>query len=101
MTSCSESDSGGGQPVNQEVLEKYYKERLEERLIAYLGKVKNYSLEQAMDIYYHSRLAQKIYDGLYDIQYLDYKVLVNILLDTEPELFEEHSVDKSVEDGIS
>ena len=87
MTSCSESDGGSGQPVNQEVLEKYYKECLEERLITHLAKVKNCSLEQAMDIYYHSKLAQKIYDGLYDIQYLDYKVLVEILLDTEPELF--------------
>lgn len=60
---------------------------MEERLITHLAKVKNCSLEQAMDIYYHSKLAQKIYDGLYDIQYLDYKVLVEILLDTEPELF--------------
>ena len=60
---------------------------MEERLITHLAKVKNCSREQAMDSYYHSKLAQKIYDGLYDIQYLDYKVLVEILLDTEPELF--------------
>lgn len=39
-----------------------------------------------MDIYYHSKLAQKIYDGLDDIQHLDYKVLIETLLDTEPEL---------------
>ena len=44
-------------------------------------------LEQAMDIYYSSQLAQKIHDGKDDVQYLDYKVLVQILLDTEPELF--------------
>lgn len=73
--------------MNGEILEKYYQERLEERLIARLAKVKNLSLEQAMDIYYHSRLAQNIHDGAYDVQYLDYKVLVQILLDTEPDLF--------------
>lgn len=99
--SCSESDIDGDQYVNQEVLEKYYKERLEERLIAHLAKVRNCSLEQAMDIYYHSKLAQKIYEGLYDIQYQDYKVLVEILLDTEPELLEDHSADKAVRDVIS
>ena len=41
-----------------------------------------------MDIYYHSELAKKIHEGLYDVQCLDYKVLAQILLDTEPELFE-------------
>ena len=74
--------------TDPETLEKFYREGLEDRLIAHLAKVGNCSLEQAMDIYYHSKLAQKIYEGLYDIQYLDYKVLVEILLDTEPELFD-------------
>lgn len=70
--------------MNGDVLEKYYKEALEERIIAHLAKVKNITLEQAMDIYYHSHLAQKIHEGKDDVQYLDYKVLVQILLDTEP-----------------
>lgn len=74
--------------MNGDTLEKYYKEGLEERIIAHLAKVKNLTLEQAMDIYYSSQLAQKIHDGKDDVQYLDYKVLVQILLDTEPELFE-------------
>ena len=73
--------------MNGDTLEKYYKEGLEERIIAYLAKVKNLTLEQAMDIYYSSQLAQKIHEGKDDVQYLDYKVLVQILLDTEPELF--------------
>ena len=91
-------ENASGSPLtNPEALEKFYREGLEERLIAHLAKVKNYSLEQAMDVYYHSKLAQKIYEGLY----LDYKVLVEILLDTEPELVEDHSADKSVEDVIS
>ena len=55
-----------------------------ERIISYLAKVKNITLEQAMDIYYSSHLAQKIHEGKDDVQYLDYKVLVQILLDTEP-----------------
>lgn len=73
--------------MNEDVLEKYYKEALEERIISYLAKVKNLTLEQAMDIYYSSHLAQKIHEGTDDVQYLDYKVLVQILMDTEPELF--------------
>ena len=46
----------------------------------------NFSYEKAMDIYYSSKLADKIYLGKDGIQYLDYKVLVQILLETEKEL---------------
>ena len=49
--------------MNGDTLEKYYKEGLEERIIAHLAKVKNLTLEQAMDIYYSSQLAQKIFEG--------------------------------------
>lgn len=76
--------------MNDKVLEQYYQENLEERLVAYLAKVKNLSLEQAMDIYYKSDLSRKIQAGEYGVQYLDYKVLVQILLDTEPELLQKH-----------
>lgn len=69
--------------VDGETLERVYQERLEERVIAYLAQVKDCSLEQAMDTYYHSRLADKIHEGKNGIQYLDYKVLVQILLDME------------------
>lgn len=34
--------------MNGDVLEKYYKEALEERIIAHLAKVKNLTLEQAL-----------------------------------------------------
>lgn len=67
-------------------MEKYYREELEERLISHLAAAKGITLEGAMD-YYRSRLAQKIHQGLDDVQYLDYRVLVRILLNTEPELF--------------
>ncbi len=73
--------------MDGEVLERYYQENLEEKIIAYLAKVKHITLQQAMDIYYHSQLADKIHQGKEGIQYLDYKVLVEILCETEPELF--------------
>ena len=66
--------------VDEDVLEKVYQERLEERIIAHLAQVKNCSLEQAMDMYYNSELADKIHQGKDGIQYLDYKVLVQIVV---------------------
>lgn len=73
--------------MSDDVLEKYYQEGLEERLIAYLAKETNISLEKAMDIYYHSNMSRNIHEGTYGVQYLDYKVLARILKETEPELF--------------
>lgn len=73
--------------MDGEMLEKYYQENLEEKIIAYLAEVKHITLQQAMDIYYHSQLADKIHQGKEGSQYLDYKVLVEILCQTEPELF--------------
>ncbi len=74
--------------MNEETLERVYQENLEERIIAYLVKICNLSYEKAMDIYYSSNLSDKIYHGKNGIQYLDYKVLVQILLDTEKELLD-------------
>jgi len=73
--------------VDGKTLEQIYQENLEERIIAYLSEIKNISLEKAMDIYYHSTLADKIHQGVEGVQYLDYKVLVHILCETEKELF--------------
>ena len=42
-----------------------------------------------MDIYYKRKLASKIYNGSFDIQYLDYRVLTQIIMETEKELFKE------------
>ena len=69
------------------ILEKAYKEALEESIIACLAERKGLSLEEAMDKYYNSRLSGKIHEGAYGIQYLDYRNLVEILIETEPELF--------------
>ena len=73
--------------MDGEVLEKAYKERLEEKIISYLAESKNLDLPTAMDIYYKSKLADRIAAGEYGIQYLDYKVLAQILTEREPNLF--------------
>ena len=73
--------------MNEEVLERVYKESLEERIIAYLAEKSDFSYDRARDIYYSSKLSDKIFLGKNGIQYLDYKVLVQILLETEKELF--------------
>lgn len=74
--------------MNEETLEHVYQENLEERLIAYLAETCDFSYEKAMDLYYNSKLSDKIYLGKNGIQYLDYKVLAQILLETERELLE-------------
>ena len=73
--------------MDETILEQTYQENLEERLIAYIAEQSGFSLEKAMDVYYHSKLADKIHQGTEGIQYLDYKVLADILRDTEAELF--------------
>jgi len=40
-----------------------------------------------MGIYYRSRLAGQIADGMYGIENLDYKYFVQDLIENEPELF--------------
>lgn len=73
--------------MNEVALENVYSENLEERIISCLAEKKNLTLDEAMDVYYQSRLAKKIQQGVEGIQYLDYQVLVEILCDTEKELF--------------
>ena len=74
--------------MDDEVLEQMYREELDEKLIAHLAEVKNLTLDRAMDIYYHSRMAYMIGNGMYGIQYLDYKVLVEMMIDNESHLFD-------------
>ncbi len=73
--------------MDDKVLEQVYQEGLEERIIAYLAESNKISLEDAMSLYYSSNLANKIHEGCEGVQYLDYKVLADILKDTEPGLF--------------
>ena len=69
--------------MNEETIESVYQENLEERIIAYLAEKCDISYEKAMDLYYSSKLSDKIYLGENGIQYLDYKVLAQMLLETE------------------
>ena len=50
--------------IDKEKLERVYKEFLEEKIINYLAEVKKFSIRQAMDIYYRSRLSLQIHDGM-------------------------------------
>ena len=68
--------------MNDEALEKNYQERLEERVISYIAEKQNIQLTEAMDLYYKSKLADKIAQGQYGIQYLDYKVLGQMILES-------------------
>ena len=45
------------------------------------------SAGKAMQIYYCSNLADQIHQGMEGIQYLDYKVLAQLLIETEDEKF--------------
>ena len=78
--------------MDEETLEFMYREELDERLIAHLADVTNLTLDKAMDLYYHSRMADMIGHGMYGIQYLDYKVLVEMMMDTEKALFARYGV---------
>ena len=66
-----------------------YKERLEERIIAYLAEIGRITPDEAMDIYYRSRLSRQIDQGLFGIENMDYKYLANDLVENEPNLFAE------------
>lgn len=72
---------------NRKNIDYIYKQNLETSIIEYLSKEKNLELRQAMDVYYHSRLAKQIEQGAYGIENMDYKYLVQDLLENEPELF--------------
>lgn len=67
--------------MDGKILESVYQENLDERIISRLAEQENISYEQAMNIFYHSELAEKIHKGEYGIQYLDYKVLTEMLME--------------------
>lgn len=72
--------------IDKAVLNKTYKELLEEKIINYLSEVKGISIRQAMDIYYKSILSQQIYDGSFGIENMDYRYLVEDLIENETSL---------------
>ncbi len=64
-----------------------YKQNLEKNIICHLAQVKRLEMRDTMNIYYRSRLSEQIEQGTYGIENLDYKYLVQDLLENEPELF--------------
>ena len=73
--------------VDKKELRDIYLTFLEENIIIKLAEVKNLDNRIAMEKYFNSKLCQQINGGLYGIEYLDYKYLVNDLIENEPELF--------------
>ena len=73
--------------IEKDVLDKTYKELLEEKIINQLAEAKEIPIRQAMDIYYRSKLSQQINDGSYGIENMDYRYLVQDLIENEPALF--------------
>ena len=61
-------------------LENFYREHLEEDIIADLSEKLHITLDRAMDKYYRSALADRIHDGEYGIQYLDNHVLADMII---------------------
>ena len=64
-----------------------YRQDLETAIIRELSRVKKLSLRVATDVYYSSRLSGQIAQALYEVDNLDYKYLVEDLVENEPELF--------------
>ena len=77
--------------LNKEALNVQYKRALEDDIINYLAEVKSIKIREALDIYYSSKLAQQIEEGAYGIENMDYKYLVNDLIENESELFANQS----------
>ena len=73
--------------TNQESLEKFYIQSLDNDIIEYLAENKKIDIRLAMDIYYRSLLCKQIHNGENGIQYLDYKYLAEDLIENEKELF--------------
>lgn len=73
--------------INKFDLNEIYKQNLEEDIIKYLSKIKKIDLRKAMDIYYHSSLAEQIAQGLYGIENCDYRRLAEDIIENEPDLF--------------
>ena len=73
--------------MDENILEQVYQEKLEERIVAQIAKERDIPLEKAMQIYYSSNLADQIHQGMEGIHYLDYKVLAQLLIETEDEKF--------------
>jgi len=74
--------------VDKKELRDIYITFLEENIIKRLAEIKGIDNRIAMEKYYKSKLCQQISSGKYGIEYMDYKYLVNDLIENEPDLFQ-------------
>lgn len=74
--------------TDYKTLTSLYRQNLEGDIIRCISAEKGLSLEQAMDIYYSSKLAEQINEGKYGIDNMDYKYLAEDLIENEPALFQ-------------
>ena len=82
--------------VDKSELRNVYLTHLEEDIIKELAKEKCIDIRAAMEIYYSSDLCEQIGSGEYGIEYMDYKYLVNDLIENEPLLFKSLQPDACV-----
>ena len=73
--------------VNYKDLENLYRQNLEIDIIKELAKKQQIDISKAMNIYYHSRLSEEIEKGLNGIDNMDYRYLVEDLIENEKGLF--------------
>ncbi len=69
-------------------LSEVYKQNLENDIIKAIADMKQLELRKAFDIYYSSKLAGQIADGLYGIENMDARYLAEDLIENESELFD-------------
>ena len=74
--------------VNKAELRNVYLTFLEQDIIKELALTQGIDNRVAMETFYRSRLCQQINCGAYGIEYMDYRYLVNDLVENEPELFQ-------------
>lgn len=76
-----------GEPLSADVLEETLKRNQDTEIVTLLAEQLGVDAEEALAIYYSSRLSEQVNEGAYGIQYLDPAYLVEDLLENEPELF--------------
>ena len=64
-----------------------YRQDLSIAIISALARKRGIGMRSATDIFYRSRLSGEIAEGRYGIDNLDYKYLVDDLIENEPDLF--------------
>ncbi|MEY8459945.1 hypothetical protein AALA69_02295 [Eggerthellaceae bacterium 24-137] len=75
------------EPLSADVLEETLKRNQDTEIVTLLAEQLGVDAEEALAIYYSSRLSEQVNEGAYGIQYLDPAYLVEDLLENEPELF--------------